>query len=319
MRYGDLFQRFQAELDAGRLTPAELEQVLRRAQRRDRRDVRPDLASVLLALGAIVVYAGVALLYGINFDQLSSTAQVITPFAFPAAAFSAAVLLARAGAANWQRDLAGVAGLVSLVVADIVAGAAFEPAQASSFGLVVAGLGVGIVLGLHVVLRSLRVTGFGLGFGMAVLVVCLADQLVGLDAQSLALVLVAEAIAAAVGAAVLPARQPKMASYSAGWAAILAYSAAMVGQTHDDGWNHVTGWHAVLTVAVAGCFVAATAFEMDSLLWVGALGALLWLGSITAVVGTSSGWAFSVVMFGCGLAGLGWAVTAVRRRARPAV
>jgi hypothetical protein len=52
---------------------------------------------------------------------------------------------------------------------------------------------------------------------------------------------------------------------------------------------------------------------------VGALGALLWLGSITAVVGTSSGWAFSVVMFGCGLAGLGWAVTAARRRAREAV
>jgi hypothetical protein len=319
MRYDDLFQQLQAELDAGRLTPAELEQVLRRAQRRDQRDARPDLASVLLALGAIVVYAGVALLYGINFDQFSRTAQVLSPFIFPAAAFAGAVLLARTGAANWQRDLAGVVGLVSLVIADIVAGAAFNPDQASSFGLVVAGLGVGIVLGLHIVLRSLRVTGFGLGFGLAVLVVCVSDQLFGLDAQTLALVLLAEAIAAGVGAVAVRAAQPQMATYSAGWAAILAYSAAMVGQAHDDGWNHLTGWHAVLTVAVAGCFVAATAFEMDALIWVGALGALLWLGSITAVVGTSSGWAFSVVMFGCGLAGLGWAVTAARRRARPAV
>ena len=107
-----------------------------------------------------------------------------------------------------------------------------------------------------------------------------------------------------------------MASYAAGWAAVLGYSASLFGQPQYD-WNpSLNVWHVVLSLTVLGCFAAATAFEMDGLIWIGAAGALIWLGLIADLVGTSSGWAVSLVLIGAGLAGVGWLVTTMHRHSR---
>ena len=47
--------------------------------------------------------------------------------------------------------------------------------------------------------------------------------------------------------------------------------------------------------------VAAARFDLPSLLWTGAIGALVWLVALSVLVGSSVGWALAVIVFGAGL------------------
>ena len=63
---------------------------------------------------------------------------------------------------------------------------------------------------------------------------------------------------------------------------------------------------------MAASLVAAARFDLPSLLWTGALGALAWLVAVSVVVGSSTGWALAVIVFGAGLIAL--ATLIARRR-----
>ena len=76
----------------------------------------------------------------------------------------------------------------------------------------------------------------------------------------------------------------------------------------------MTPWLALLTVTVVSCFLAAAAFRLDVLVWVGGLGALLWLALVADLVGSSTGWAEAVALLGLGLAGLGVLIARLRPR-----
>jgi hypothetical protein len=58
--------------------------------------------------------------------------------------------------------------------------------------------------------------------------------------------------------------------------------------------------------------VAAAAFDLPGLMWVGALDGLVWIGAISAAVGQSAGWGIAVMLGGAGLVGLALLVARIR-------
>ena len=64
-------------------------------------------------------------------------------------------------------------------------------------------------------------------------------------------------------------------------------------------------------------FVLSAVLELDGLVWIGVLGALAWIGMAAALVGSSAGWALTLVFAGAALVGLSLLVAALRRRRVP--
>jgi hypothetical protein len=64
----------------------------------------------------------------------------------------------------------------------------------------------------------------------------------------------------------------------------------------DAGLESFGLWHVALTVAVAGTLVAAAAFDLPGLMWIGALDGLVWIGAISAAVGRSAGGGGAVML-----------------------
>jgi hypothetical protein len=307
MQYDDLLVRTRSHLESGQLSPAALERLLARSATDEQ---RPDVGGVLVAIGIAGVYAGLALLVGVSFDGMSHTARMLVPFLFPAAAVGTAIALARTGRPRWEVDSAGLVGQFSLAAAFLVAGGVYDPADVPRFGFVCALAAIVEVLACHRAIGSVRLTGWGMS---GALVAALSFGSAGATDVSLAVIFLAQAVAASVLAGMLISRESAYAVHAARTAALLFYAAALTG---IDDWQQLTWWHAVLTVAVGVAFVTAGALRMDALIWVGALGGLLWLGAIAAVIGDSGGAALAVVVGGAGLAGLGLLVGMMRRASR---
>jgi len=116
MTYDALLTELSAALARGDVEAADVERLLRR---RRAASGRPDVPSVLRAAGALVCFAGAALLYGIGFSSYPVLAQEVTPFLFPAVALGATVLLHRAQRPDWEVELAGMVGYVALGAATV--------------------------------------------------------------------------------------------------------------------------------------------------------------------------------------------------------
>jgi hypothetical protein len=307
MQYDDLLGRTRMQLESGQLSPAALERLLARTASDER---RPDVGGILVAIGVAGVYAGLALLVAVSFDGMSHTARMLVPFLFPAAAVGTAIALVRTGRPRWEVDAAGLIGQFSLAAAFLVAGGVYDPADVPRFGFVCGLAAIAEVLACHRAIGSVRLTGWGMS---GALVAAFSFGLAGATPASLAVIFLAEAVAAAALAGVLVWRESAYAVHAARTAALLFYAAALSG---IDDWQQLSGWHVVLTVAVVVTFVAAGALRMDALIWAGALGGLLWLGAIAAVIGDSGGAALAVVVGGAGVAGLGVLVGMMRRASR---
>jgi hypothetical protein len=117
-------------------------------------------------------------------------------------------------------------------------------------------------------------------------------------------VLLGEALAAVAAGLALLRRWREGAGHVLTVAVLSCYVAASAGISYEEGYEHLTGWHGLLSLAVVGAFVAAVALEEGALLWTGVLGALLWLGAIAELVGSSSGWTAAVMLFGAGMVGI---------------
>lgn len=95
--------------------------------------------------------------------------------------------------------------------------------------------------------------------------------------------------------------------------AYLATIAAIGDQ--DMSKSGISGWHALITVAVAAAFVLAPALRMPLLYAVGAFGAFMWLTLVIPIATQSVGWALLVVGLGVtlvALAGVGARVASRR-------
>ena len=311
MTYDALLTELSAALARGDVEAADVERLLRR---RRAASGRPDVPSVLRAAGALVCFAGAALLYGIGFSSYPVLAQEVTPFLFPAVALGATVLLHRAQRPDWEVELAGMVGYVALGAATVTSAVVTGAGPGAG---VVASLAItAVVLGLHAAVRIVRLTGWGLSASLVAFTGFTAEAAGILNASTVPWWLGLQGIVAVAAGAVMLRRSH--AGAEAAWrsAGVLAVAAAIAGMS-SAGFGRLGAWHVLLTIAVAACLLGAARYDMGSLMWVGALSSIVWLGTLAVVVGRSGSWAVAVILFGLGLVGL--ATLIARRRGRAVV
>jgi hypothetical protein len=315
MRYEEILTQTEAALASGRLSERDLERLLDRSRTRPASS-RPGVAGVLGALGVLVVFVGLAMLYLIQWRQMHGDAKAFTPFLFPAVAVAAAIGLQRAGRAIWESELAGMVGFVALGLAFLAAVEAINPADGALFGVVAGGIATAVVLMLHLVLRNVRLTGWGLSAALVALTGSGASY-AGLEGDAAGWAVAAQAVIAALAGGLFFGRSRDAANAALRTSLLLFYAAALIGQS-EYGYGHLSVWHLVISLAVAAAFVLAASLDFDGLVWVGAVGTLIWLGIVACLIGPSSGWAVAMVLIGLGLVGLSLLVVALRRR-RPSI
>ncbi len=305
MQYDDLLADVRAALTEGRLREADVRRLLAGADRAE----RPRPAGLLRAAGAVVVLLGLGLLFGVGYDSYPYAVQLAGPFAFPAAALAAAVVLHRRGARRWEVELAGIVGYTALGLAYLAAGAAAD--AGAGYGLVASASAVAIVAAMHAAVRLVRLTSWGLSASLVAFTSFASDLAGVLDGDTASWLLAAQ-FAVALGAGVLLARRNREAAASAlRTAALLAPAACMLG-IGDGGFGSFGLWHLALTAAVAATLLAAAALDLPGLMWIGAADGVLWIGAIAAVAGRQAGWAFAVILAGAALVGLAALVSRLR-------
>jgi hypothetical protein len=311
MRYEALLDQVGEALESGSISRRDLERLLERGRERPSTG-RPGISGVLAAIGVLVVFIGLALLYTLQWHNLHGTMRTLSPFLFPALALAAAILLDRAGRPVWESELAGLVGFVALGLAFLAAAGAFHPGDDGRFGLVAGATGTAVVIAMHLALRNVRLTGWGLSVALVTLTPSSA-AVAGADRDAAGWVLAGQAaVAFAAGGLLLPRlREAAAAAFRA--ALLLCYMAALAGQP-EYGFRHLSVWHMILSLAVVAAFVLAVSLDLDGLVWIGVIGSLVWLAMAAAVIGTSSGWALAMVLVGLGLVGLSLLVAGLRRR-----
>jgi hypothetical protein len=313
--WASLLARLESALVAGTISADDLERLLARSSPTAGR--RPTPASVLYALGAVVVFAGCVLAYATVFSSLPWLARVVTPFVFPTVALAASVVLARRGL-GWQAEVAGLVGYVAFAAAcaaSIGTSGWATTAQVTAWyiaGAAAAGVGVAAMLAATVRRPRLAWTGIPAALGIGVVFLTYA---IGLPAWALCWVVLAEACAAAAVAWHIRADDRLVFTYAALWSLVGAYAAfLMAAITHD--FSQFSVWHAILAVAVALAFVVAGALDVDVLMWLGAVGGAFWVLTIASLVGSATSGAVAVILAGLALVGLGLLVTRLHTRGR---
>jgi hypothetical protein len=311
MRYDGLLEQVGEALESGRVSQRDLERLLERGRRRPSSS-RPGVSGVLAAIGVLVVFLGLALLYILQWHDLHGSFRTLSPFLFPGLALAAAILLHRAGRPLWESELAGLVGFVSLGLAFLAAAESFHPGDDGRFGLVAGAIGTAVVIGMHLAVRNVRLTGWGLSVALVTLTAS-AAAVAGADRDAAGWVLVGQAAIAGVTGGLLLERSREAAAAAMRTALLLCFMAAAAGQP-EYGFQHLSLWHLIISFAVVAAFVLAVSLELDGLVWIGVIGSLVWLGMAAAVIGSSSGWAIAMVLVGVGLVGLSLLVAELRKR-----
>jgi hypothetical protein len=304
-------------LESGLVSPHEVERFLARAAAGRAR--RPTAALVLFAVGGVVVFGGLALAYATIFGDLPRPLRLTTPFLFPLAAAAGCLILRRRGASAWQAELAALVAYAALGGACATVGVASGWLATGRDTALYAGtcavVATAVVIGLWRLLRSVRLLVLGLGVTLAALGLSLAELAGLLGERRLSWVLLAEAIAAA-GVAVVMRGDARACSYVSYWAMAGVWASSIAGVS-ASGADQFSIWHVTLAAGIVIAFLVAAAMNFNGLLWLAAVAGLQWLQAIAVVVGSATNAAFTVVLTGLGLLGLGALVTRLNRRIGP--
>ncbi len=305
MQYDALLHDVRTGLESGRVEEGDLRRLLARADR----SARPDVAGVLRAAGAIVFLFGLALVFGVGYDAYPHVVKLVGPFVFPALVLAAAIGLHRRGRPRWEVELAGMVGYVALGLAFLTAGVAADAGP--GYGLAASAAAIAVVIAMQAAVRVVRLTSWGLSASLVAFTAFASDLGGFLDDGTAPWLLTAQ-FAVALGAGLALAGRNREASANAlRSAALLALLACVFGIGHT-GFGTFGIWHVALTLAVAGTLVAAAAFDLPGLMWIGALDGLVWIGTISAAVGQNVGWGVAVMLGGAALVGLALLVARFR-------
>src|SRR4051794_28080301 len=252
MQYNALLDRVSAALDDGTISEGDLERLIARGRRRPA-SARPDVSSILAACGALAAYVGFALLLAVQWNDLHGTARTLTPFLFPAGALVVAAALHRAGRPSWESELAGLVGYASLIAAFVAAADAFRPDELAIYGVVAGAVGTAVVLAMHLGLRNVRLTGWGLSIALVALSGSIAAAAGADDSRAGWVLLTQAAIAGGAGWVLLRGGSPEAGAAGIRTGLLLAYAAALAGQP-DEGFQHLSFWHLVMSLAVMAAF-----------------------------------------------------------------
>ncbi len=317
---GEVLVHVGQALDRGVVSTGDVERFLSRAETRGPDRGRPTAAVVLYAVGAVVVFGGLAIAYGTIFNDLPHGLQLTTPFLFPLASLAACLALERRHAAAWQVEVAGLVGYVALAAACVTVGRSAgwlgSDHDLAVYAAVCASISAALVIGLFAAIGSVRLLALGLGVTLSILGLSLADVAGVLHEGTVGWVVLAEAGAAAVAAGALARRDRRGCQYATYWALVGVWAASVAGisVTNPD---HLSVWHVILAAGIITAFLVAGAMNFNGLIWLAALAGLQWLQSIAIVVGSATNAAFAVVLAGLGLVALGLLVTRLNHRTRP--
>lgn len=306
-------------LESGLVSPREVERFLARAGAQRGVGARPTAALVLFAVGGVVVFGGLALAYATIFGDLPRPLRLTTPFLFPLAAAAGCLTLRRRRAGAWQAELAALVAYAALGGACATVGGTsgwlVTGRDTALYAGTCAVVATAVVIGLWRLLRSLRLLVLGLGVTLAALGLSLAELAGLLGERRLSWVLLAEATAAAAVAVALR-RDARACSYVSYWALGGVWASSVAGVS-VAGADHFSLWHVTLAAGIVIAFLVAAAMNFNGLLWLAAVAGLQWLQAIAVVVGSATNAAFTVVLTGLGLLGLGALVTRLNRRIGP--
>lgn len=252
-------------LDRGLVSTRDVQRFLERAAAQRRPGERPTAALVLYAVGAVVVFGGLALAYYTIFHNLPRGLRVTTPFLFPLTALAACLTLQRRRLAAWQVELAGLVSYVAFAGACVTVSAdsGWASTTLALYTAACASVAAALAIGLFAAIRNVRLLVLGLGAALAVLGLSLA-YLIGLRGEhTIGWVLLAEAAAAAGAAYLLAARNRPACEYAACWTMVGVWASSITGVSAAGG-NHFTIWHITLAVGVVCAFLLAGATRPPS-------------------------------------------------------
>ena len=253
---------------------------------------------LLLSIGLLVVYLGLVLAYAVGFTAYSNAVQLISPFVFPAVTLAAAIVVQRSGRVYWMREAIAVIAFASLVGATMVSALGAQSHLGAGW---ISGCALVWAIAAVASMRTMQDLRAPWDLLVVAIVVGVNTRLLdmGLDTESFRWVNLGLSIGCAVVAVIVAQRQWRRPEEAFATAAVVtSYVATLNAIGNDDLGPSLTGWHLVISLAVACAFVLAPALRMPLLYLAAAGGALLWLLLVIPIAAKSAGWALLVVLMG---------------------
>lgn len=317
-RRGDhaaLIDRVRAGLDDGTISERDLERIVMAPRDRHR-----TMEEALVAVGALVVLAGILLLYAVNFASLSHAMQLVTPFAFPLVLLGATALAIVRGRSRWlQEAMTGITALATLIASEVSVSVlrSDDIREWYVLGCAVASSTIAAAM-LRSSSRHLALAWWWLSASL-VLAIGTASWISGLEEARLRWpALVVGFAYVGVGAMLARRGTPRPASAFAALGTALLIVASIIGITHNDTGMadalQLTPWHAFFTLVIMVAIIAGASSGLFEVAVVGGFGVLAWIGFAVQLVDRQPLWALAIIGFGAAtIAGTVWAT---RRRDR---
>jgi hypothetical protein len=293
-----LIDEIRRALDEGRLDPDDVAALLPSRSLQSRWQV--GAAQATLILGLLVVFFGAGLAYATAFEGMPDPAQLTTPFIFPLAALAIWALAVRRGRPRWEQEITAAVGLVALAIALIASWAGTDDIAPDTWGVFASLAGGAVALAMLARPPRPFAAMAGLIAAAAAFPNFLASTL-GLEGVGFAwLQLALAALAAGAGLVLLDRARPTSSMLFSS-ALVLVAVGSLIGVTaggEADAPESLTGWHVLLSLAIAGGVVAAAALRMPLLMMASAAAGWLWVTLVIPVAGGSAAWALVVVGMG---------------------
>lgn len=312
-RHAQLAAQVRAALDAGSLSERNVAQLLAATVPGHRRRT---FETVLVAIGALVVFAGLVLLYAVNFSDMGFWWRVVTPYAFPLVLLGATITVAVQRRQPWLQESSMAVTSLAVVGASSASILTIDPPNRDWYVLSVAAFSAAGAMALLQWLPQRLVTAWWtLAIALAAMPMAAASIA---DVADHTYAWVAIGTGVAVGLLGVPTLLREL--HRAGGAflsvgAAMLFVGSMIGINTDDvSGATLTGWHALFTLVIVTAIIAGASTGLPELAITGGAGVLQWIGLAAQLVNEQPLWALAIIALGT--ATVAAAIYAMRRRER---